>query len=301
MRFVVGIDAGGTKTVALLADASGRVLGEARGGGANLQTHGELAVEKTLHDVLERASGGRPVSALCVGMAGVDRAGDEAVMGALLRRLGYREAVRVVNDALVALVAGSPERFGIAVVAGTGSICFGADRAGRTARAGGEGYLLADEGSAQWLGREALRVAVRAGDGRGPDTALLALALEAFDVASLPALVAAVYARGGRRPDEIAALAPIVEAAHGRGDPLAGALLDTAADELALAARAVFRQLRFEGRVPVVLAGGAFRACPSLVPRLAARLDVPAADVVRLTAEAATGAVALACDLLPRP
>jgi N-acetylglucosamine kinase-like BadF-type ATPase len=298
MRLVLGLDAGGTKTVALAADEEGRILGEARGGGANLQTHGELEVEKVLHDVIERASNGRPASALCLGMAGVDRPQDESVMRALLRRLGHREAVRVVNDAVIALVAGSPSRVGIVILTGTGSIVFGADPTGRTARAGGYGFLLADEGSARWLGHEALRAAVRAADGRGPETALLPLAFEALAVTSVAELVPVVYERS-LKPHELAALAPLVERASERGDAVAGALLDRGAEELAVAARAVAQQLVFEGApVPVVLAGGAFKACPGLVARLSARLAIPGAQPIPLGVDPAHGALALARDLI---
>lgn len=298
MRYVLGVDAGGTKTVALLADETGHLLGEARAGGANLLTHGELEVEKLLHDVIERAAGERALSAVCLGMAGVDRPQDEAVLRGVLRRMGHRAGVRVVNDAVIALVAGAPGRVGLLVLAGTGSIAYGADGQGRTARSGGLGWLLADEGSAQWIGREVLRAVVRAADGRGPETALLPLVFEALKVESLSDLVPAVYERSVR-PSELGRLAWTVEAAVKQGDAVAAGVLDAGAAELALAARAVHRHLVFErGPVPVVLAGGAFRACPSLVPRVAARLEIPGAEPVQLTAEPASGAVALARDLL---
>jgi N-acetylglucosamine kinase-like BadF-type ATPase len=298
LRYVLGLDAGGTKTVALLAEESGRVVGEARAGGANLATHGELEVEKVLHDVMDRAAEGRRVAAACLGMAGVDRPEDEATIRAILRRLGLREAVRVVNDAVIALVAGAPEGMGIVVLAGTGSIAYGADGQGRTARSGGLGWILADEGSAQWLGREALRAAVRAADGRGPQTALLALLLEASRTGSLAELAAAVYEKGPR-PRELGALAFTVEAGASGGDPAAIDILDRGAAELALAARAVHRQLDFPGgSVPVVLGGGAFRACPSLAGRVSSVLGVPGAEPRLLAVEPAAGAVTLARGLL---
>ena len=248
---------------------------------------------------MERAAGSRTVSAVCLGMAGVDRPQDEVVLRGILRRLGHRDGVRVVNDAVIALVAGAPERVGLVVLSGTGSIAYGADLQGRTARSGGLGWILADEGSAQWLGREALRAAVRAADGRGPQTALLALVLEGMKAEGLPDLVAAVYERSPR-PSELGRLAWTVEAAASQGDEVAGEILERGAAELALAARAVHRQLVFAyGVVPVVLGGGAFRACPSLVGRLSARLDVKGAETRLLTVEPASGAVALARYLLP--
>jgi len=298
VRHVIGIDAGGTKTVALLADESGRVLAEARAGGANLQVHGELEVEKVFDQVIESVRGGRPVAALCLGIAGVDRPRDEAVIRDVLRRLGHRETARVVNDAFVALVAGAPERWGAVVLAGTGSIAYGRTRDGRSARAGGLGSLLADEGSGYWLGHQALRAAVRAADGRGPASALQGLVLGALELQEVAELVPLLYERGLSR-QRIAALAPVVETASRAADAVADAILGDAAAELAVGARAVASRLGL-GPEPfkVVLAGGAFRACPSLETRLRGALALPGAEPVRLEAEPALGAVALALDLL---
>jgi len=298
MQYVIGIDAGGTKTVGLLADQTGKVLAEVRGSGANLQTHGELEVEKVFDDVMEALRQGRTIAAVGLGIAGVDRPHDEAVIRGILRRLGHRETARVVNDAAIALVAGAPEGRGIVVLAGTGSIAYGIDRTGRTARSGGYGFLLADEGSGYWLGHQALRSTVRAADGRGPATRLAPLVYEAMEVTSVGELVPRVYEKGLPK-HRIAALAPLVQRARDEGDEVAAALIEGGARELALAARAVARQLDFGGGpFPVVLAGGAFKACPGLVDPLVKHLDLPAGTPRVLDVEPARGAVRLALDLL---
>ena len=133
--FVLGIDAGGTKTLAYLAAADGTVVAEGRGGPANLQASSELDVEKVLHDVIEQAIGDRAIAvgALCLGMAGVDRPGDAAVARAVVRRLGFRRGTLVVNDALIALTAGAGDGPGLVLVAGTGSIAYGRDARGLAA------------------------------------------------------------------------------------------------------------------------------------------------------------------------
>ncbi len=298
MRYVLGIDAGGTKSVGLLADETGQVLSEARGGGANLQTHGELEVEKVFDDLMETLAGGRRISALCLGIAGVDRPNDERVIRDILRRLGYRENTRVVNDAAIALVAGAPGRIGIVVLAGTGSIAYGTDATGRTARSGGYGFLLADEGSGYWLGHQALRAAVRSQDGRGPKTRLVSLLFEALEVTSVAGLVPRVYEKGLPK-HRIAALAPLVQRAADEGDATAAALVEQGGHELALAVQSVARQLTFgEAGFPVVLAGGAFKACPGMVRPLIRDVGVPGAHPSLLEGEPAKGAVALALDLL---
>jgi N-acetylglucosamine kinase len=298
MRYVIGIDAGGTKTVGLLADETGQVLAEVRGSGANLQTHGELEVEKVFDDIVEGLAQGRTISAVALGIAGVDRPHDEAVIRGILRRLGHRESVRVVNDAAIALVAGAPDGVGIVVLAGTGSISYGQDAHGTTARAGGFGFLLADEGSGYWFGHQALRATVRAADGRGPATRIMPIVFEALEVTSVAELVPRVYEKGLPK-HRIAALAGTVQQAHDQGDAVAASLIDVGAQELALAARAVARQLDLgDGPFPVVLAGGAFKACPSMVAPLEAHLALPGGRPTLLQAEPARGAVRLALDLL---
>src|SRR5687768_4843 len=127
MVHVLGIDAGGTKTVCQLADAQGRVIAEARSTGANLQAVGELQVEKVLHDVMEAAIGDRDVvpAAICLGIAGVDRPDDSAVVRGIMRRIGFKARILVVNDALVALEAGAPGVPAVVIISGTGSIAYG--------------------------------------------------------------------------------------------------------------------------------------------------------------------------------
>ena len=211
---VLGIDAGGSKTVALLADGEGRVVGEGRAGGANLQAHGELEVEKVLHAVIDQATTNRgALDAVCLGLAGVDREGDLAVIRDIMRRLGFKERALIVNDALIALVAGAGQGPGLVLVSGTGSIAYGVSARGVAARAGGWGSALGDEGSGYWIGRRALTAVTKAADGRGPATMLSALVLRHFSLSRPEQLVTEIYdhARGRQ---SIATLGAVVEHAR---------------------------------------------------------------------------------------
>ena len=142
---------------ACLPTTSGRVLAESHGGGANLQASGELEVEKVLHQVMEETLGSRDIrpDAICLGIAGVDRPSDATAVRGIMRRIGFKTRVVVVNDALVALVAGAGEQPGVVIVAGTGSIAYGVDANPARLPAGGWGYLLGDEGGGFWIGRAA--------------------------------------------------------------------------------------------------------------------------------------------------
>lgn len=295
---VIGIDAGGTKTVGYLADESGAVLGESRGGGANLHAAGEAGVEAVLRAVIDQVLGGRALTpaAVCVGMAGAERDNDRQAVEAVLRRIGLRGRVLVVNDAFVALSAGVREGPGIVLVSGTGSIVYGRSARGLAARAGGFGRIFGDEASGYWLGRRALQAVARASDGRGPATLLTPLVLAHFGVTRAWDLIQHVNTRVSEH-GLVSALASVVEGARAEGDAVAAAILEEAAEELVTAARCVADRLAMrEDPFGFVLAGGVFKATPWLEGALARRLPAlaPQATVIRLEAEPAQGAVWLA-------
>jgi N-acetylglucosamine kinase-like BadF-type ATPase len=295
---VLGIDAGGTKTVCLLADEHGAIVAEARGPGANLHAAGELAVEKVLHEVMEEAIGDRPIvpAVICLGIAGVDRPDEAQIVRAIMRRIGYKSRVLVVNDALIALVSGARDEPGIVIIAGTGSIVYGRNAAGEAARAGGWGHMIGDEGSGYWIGREALAAVMRAADGRGPDTALAAEVLAYFNVADVSRLPRIVYDREMPRMS-VAALGPIVQTVAADGDAVAVRILERAADELGLGARSVTTRLEMRGDAfTFYLSGGVFRVVPWLADELPRRLVevAPRSQVQILQQEPAAGAVWLA-------
>jgi N-acetylglucosamine kinase-like BadF-type ATPase len=298
MLHVLGIDAGGTKTVCQLADAEGNVLAEARGTGANLQAVGELEVEKVLHHVMDEAIGDRPIvpAVICLGIAGVDRPDDAAVVRAIMKRIGYKARVLVVNDALVALEAGAPGQPGVVIISGTGSISYGRNARGEAARSGGWGYVLGDEGSGYWIGRAALRAVLREADKRGPKTALTPLLLQHFGVSEAQGLIHEVY-HTNLKPTAIGVLARSVSKAFSQGDSAAIGILRAAADELESAALSVARRLGMVGEPFVfILAGGIFRAVSWLEQELTRRLPLsaPGATVRLLDREPASGAVMLA-------
>jgi N-acetylglucosamine kinase-like BadF-type ATPase len=298
MIHLLGIDAGGTKTVCQLADEHGEVLAEARRGGANLQAAGELEVEKVLYEVMEEAIGDHDVrpAAICLGIAGVDRPDDARVVQGIMKRIGYKARVLVVNDALVALEAGAPGVPGVVLIAGTGSIAYGRNDHNQAARAGGWGYMLGDEGSGYWIGRAALRAVLREADRRGPATRLTSLLLNYYGVSRAQDLIAQVY-HGSLRPSAIAALAQCVMGAFSDGDSVAIGILRSAADQLESAALSVARRLELIGsEFPFVLSGGIFRAVPWLEEELTRRLPMasPRSHTILLNEEPATGAVRLA-------
>lgn len=301
MVHVLGIDAGGTKTVCVLADEQRRVLATARGGGANLKTAGELGVEKVLHTVIYEALAHRDVvpAAICLGIAGVDRESDNQTMRAIMRRIALKTPTLVVNDALVALVAGVGDGPGVVLIAGTVSIAYGRDERNRAARAGGWGHILGDEGSGYWIGRKALSAVMRQADGRGQTTSLTTRVLAHFGLAAPSDLAPLVYDRGLPLPT-VAALGAIVQQARDEGDREAAGILQAAADELVLAAGSVVSRLGIgQTSFTIILAGGMFQGVPWLASEVERHLAglAPRATIRQLDVEPAAGAVHLALTL----
>jgi N-acetylglucosamine kinase-like BadF-type ATPase len=265
---LLAVDGGGTKTLAVVADLQGRVLARGLGPGSNPYTVGFVlfaeavtgAVQSALSPVLgPNANGiggtGR-IAAACFGMAGVDSPEDEAAVTAWVKQQDIAPAFLVVNDVELILAGGTPDGWGVAVISGTGSNCLGRSQDGRTARVGGWGTLLGDEGSGYWLGLEALRVAARSYDGRTEARALLDAALKQWSLRDIPALMHFVHAPE-TAPADIATFAPVVLELAASGDRPAQAVVDTAADDLASHVRTAIRRLSLV-RPPLALGGGLF-------------------------------------------
>lgn len=258
----LGIDGGGSHTVALLATGTSdkwTILGRGVAGPSNLQAVGKertlAALEEAVNAAFHAAEMPRcSVACACLGLAGADRAEDQSVIRDWAERVRLAERIEITNDAAILLAAGTPQGYGLALIAGTGSIAFGRSMAGRQARAGGWGYLLGDEGSAYTLVLAGLQAVVRAADGRGPATRLTECFLKQLGLNQPQELIAAVY-RSGRGRAELAALAPLVLEAV-EEDEVAATLVEQQARELARAGEAVLRQLCWEGSVPLALAGG---------------------------------------------
>ena len=260
MSYYLGMDGGGTRTTAWVADEH-RVLGRAEAGPSNPLKTG---FDSSRRELLRAARAAcrdakiRPsmLNAVCVGLAGADRRSvQDAMLGALRRSLPAR-AHLLVSDAAIALTAAVGGRAGMVVVAGTGSIAFAQDGSGRVLRAGGWGALFGDEGSGYDIGRHAVIAALRALDGRGPATRLGPALGRALRLQQLTDVIASPPSLS-----QMAALFPVVVRGARQGDPVAQALLRGAACDLAELPAALIARLGWKREgFPVACAGGAFRS-----------------------------------------
>jgi len=261
-QLFIGIDGGASRTRAVVVSERGAVLGrsELRSSSAYHREPEEAAgvVVNAAREALGRAAIPGRVAALGAGLAGAD---DPTVQQRLTRALGeagLAEVVFVDHDAAAALAGGTALQPGIVIIAGTGSVAFGIDDGGRRARAGGWGPLLDDEGSGYAIGREALRAAMRAYDGRGEETALSEAVARRFGLGTLASLKMSVRTLS---IDEVAALAPLAVAAAREQDAVALAILARAGEGLAAMVAAVARALGWErAGFPLVMVGGMFEA-----------------------------------------
>ena len=294
---VVGVDGGGSKTRAVVADEHGAQLGSAEAGGSAARP-GEIdraadVIAGVVRDAL--ASGGLAEvvpKVLCVGVAG---AGQESARHALWQALVARELAEEVvvhADAAVALDDAFGDGPGILLIAGTGSVAWGRGPAGATARCGGWGPVCGDEGSGHWIGRRALSVVTSASDGREPDTALVGAVLTAAEVNDPAELIPWAAAA---TPMQIATLAPVVVSVAEGGDLRANAILSLAAEELVLHVRTLARTLFQDERAacPVALGGGLLAPGAALRKRVEHRLKsaVPGAQVRPEEVQPVRGAV----------
>ncbi|MBM3726482.1 MAG: ATPase [Acidobacteria bacterium] len=260
----LGVDGGQSWTKALIADGTGRILGFGHGGECNHvkgpagRTKFSNAISGCVRMACEQAgfeAARVHFSGACLGFSG--GAADKLDLLDEMIRASHRT---VSHDGFIALVGATAGEPGIIAIAGTGQLCFGRNREGRTARAGGWGFLFGDEGGGFDTTRQALRAILRMEEGWGPPTALLPMLLEATGAASANDLLHRFYTTDYPRP-MIAGFSKLVGQAADEGDGVAAGILRTAAQSLAMYTTAVQRQL-FGADDPVRVAyiGGMFKS-----------------------------------------
>jgi N-acetylmuramic acid 6-phosphate etherase len=264
---VLGVDAGGSKTAAVLALPDGGVVGRGTAGPGNLSAGVERAVA-AIRAAIDAARAGAgavpgPFAAAFVACAG---AGCEETRRALedwAKRHDLARRVEVAPDFVPVLDRASAEGQGIAVICGAGAIAFGRNSRGETARAGGWGWLAGEEGGGGFaIGSAALRAVVRAADGRGPATRLTERLLAHFRARDVRAIVTAAHRADGDSVTRLAQLAKVTSQAADEGDEVARGILRSCATHLASLTESVAERLGVRGSpFPLALAGGVVLHC----------------------------------------
>jgi glucosamine kinase len=274
MNYLIGIDGGGTRTTLALADESGREILRRTGPAGLVDPRRPAATAEMLTDLVREAydSAGveGPADALCAGLAGVGNRAEREVVEAVLRRSGIARRVSILPDGETALYGSLGGGAGILVIAGTGSVAHGRAEDGRVERCGGWGMVVGDEGSGYALGRAALRAALHAVDGRGPQSRLVPAVLEALGLSTVDAIPPWA---GRAEKSEIASLAVHALRLAAENDAAAMEIVRDAAAALAKHVSALAARLApWSGPIAVVLHGG-LASDPSFRVRLTAALD----------------------------
>ena len=296
MPLFLGIDGGGSKTTCLVGDENS-VLASATSLGSNPIRVGEKRARNSLQTCIQEACAQSKIDArsmcrTCVGVAGGGRQDViDLVRGIVSEYVGGE--VEVVPDMVIALEAAFTGSPGLMIIAGTGSIAYGRDTRGQTARAGGWGFAISDEGSAHWIGRLAISAAMHAHDS-GESTALLNAILTAWRLGTRDELVRVANAVP---PPDFASLFPPTLAVASEGDSLARDVLMRAGTELAQLAKIVVRRLWPEQQGLAVAATGGVFQHSQLVRQVFAnslRSEYPGATVQPGIVDPAQGALFLA-------
>jgi N-acetylglucosamine kinase-like BadF-type ATPase len=310
-ELLLAVDGSGMRTQALVTDLQGKALARGFGPSSNVHSVGVEAFARALTTSIEgalmnalgpRASaegspwGNARIAAACFGLAGVDGPEDEAQVARWVREQGITERFVVVNDSELIVAGGTPDGVGVALISGAGSVCLGRAANGRTARVGGWGHLLGDEGSGYQMALSALRLATQTADGRAESKALLETVLRHWSLPDARALIRHVYAPAMTQAD-IAGLAGAVLDLAADGDPAASAIANDSARELARQVDAVVRKLDLS-RPPLALSGSLLRGAMRQLVLSAIESEVGATSYV---ADPCQGAVALARRLLKAP
>jgi N-acetylglucosamine kinase-like BadF-type ATPase len=306
MGYFLGFDGGGTKTDCVLLDSKGAVIAEGHGGPANPLRSGYDGAFSSLR---EAAAGAIAVAnivpanikGVCAGLAGAGRRSVVRRVRVFLSREFPFALTQVASDYEVALEAAVGAGPGVVLIAGTGSVAYGRNAAGETARAGGYGPWIGDEGSAFEIGRRAVSAVARSRDMVVPVTVLAEMISAALDCPDWDDLLLRIM----KNPDDIfPKLFPVVAEAANAEDSAAKEIMFASAIGLGHQAMIVIRRLGMKDeQFPLVKCGGVFGHSQMLDALLDSVLASGAlrAKLSRLEISPALGAARMAARLTDSP
>jgi len=302
VAFIVGVDGGASKTVALIATDSGKIVGRGQSGSSNYQNVGAAAAREAMSSAVDMAlkmahMTRKQLTIAVVALAGMDSNSDVTEVRRFTRVANLADQSFVTHDSISALYAATEGGPGIIVNSGTGSFAAGVNERGQYARAGGWGYLIGDEGSAFDIGRKVLALSFRMLDGRAKPTKLQNIVRRRFRVTSLEDAMALIYPP---KVDDIALLSPIVSRLAS-SDKTCRRILGSAGFELGELGCAVARRLEMtQNAFPIATMGGGFKSGRYLMRPFFRRIkaECPRARISFLSTEPVRGALMIALCIL---
>ena len=298
MKYVIGIDGGGTKSRILAVDLNRNILGSGMGGSTNLASNPKedvfQSLKNTVVDLLNKT--GLKLSdclSLCIGSAGLDSNFLIESMKEIIITIGINCPIIVVNDSLLVLEAALGGKQGIVIISGTGSIAYGKDEKGNTIRCGGWGHILDDVGSAYWIAKEAFRCSMRYYDGRGEKTLLEEKLKSAMNITDMSECIQKVYNEFNK--SDLAAFPVYVDECAVLKDNVSLDIIKRAANELYLLTDTVLKKLKINTK-EIFVSGGTIMNSNVLFGNFCDIIEkkIPAVEVKKINKKPVMGAVDLA-------
>lgn len=243
---IMGIDCGGTKTHAIVIDFDGNILGEGWGGPSNPNSSPIDVVRDSIKTAVSQAVNNTKIASIrvvCVSTAGT-LGGTTSILIEILREIIPEAEIIVKRDYEVAHMACFFFSPGVVFIAGTGSVAYGVNKNGKSVKIGGWGHLVGDEGSGYWVGKEGVRAALRAYDGRGENTKLKEYLIQYLGVSTPDKIISKIYS--SKNPKTLLGnFAPYVAKAATENDAVATKIIRKTVDEIVLAYKVAVRRLGF--------------------------------------------------------
>ncbi|WP_053371922.1 N-acetylglucosamine kinase [Paenibacillus sp. FJAT-27812] len=300
MNYYLGVDGGGSKTLAVVSDAAGTILGRGVSGCGNHQLGVELASrnirEAVTMALLEAKIEQSEIAFAMFGLAGADREADFLILRPMIAKLGFDNHA-IVCDTVIGLRAGTRQKDGVVIICGSGTNCYGMNKQGDVMQCGGFGYAFGDFGGGSDLAVEVFRSVIRSWEGREAETLLTQAALRMLQFASVEQMYSRYLDEGLRVPYHLAKI--LFEVAG--EDEVARGILRRQGTELGLAASAVIRKLGMQNdRFDLVMVGSILTRGDSqyVTPYIEKEIReaAPACTLRMLAMEPVAGAVLLAME-----
>jgi len=279
-RYVIGVDGGGTKTLAALADLNRKILKIAKTGPSNLRNVDFKTAISSISEAILKVIKGikeKSVFSIFIALAAVEeefKFEKEKIKKEILKNKKILKVLKgkieIVSDQLCAFKSGTGERDGLVLISGTGSVCHGwrnglqpthhppARRTPKEAKAGGWGWAN-DEGSGFWVGQKGYQAVFKELDGRGKKTKITKLLFKKWNLKNKEDLMKKIYGEGTIR--SISLISKIVDKTSQMGDKIAKSIMEEAGKELSILATSVIKKLNFQNKkFPLVLAGKMFKS-----------------------------------------
>ena len=295
MKIIAGIDGGGTKTKVICQDLQGKIIAEEKFGAFNLNSIGETGLSDLLIQICDFLQKKGECVSICIGAAGVSNPQMKKMIDSAMEQSGIKKW-KLIGDHEIAFWGALEGKEGVALIAGTGSICYGRNEEGKNIRVGGWGHLIGDEGSGYAIGRDALQAVTHLKDGYGEPTQLAELLNEQLSLNSRQKIIDYTYKNN---KSYVAQISQLVEQAASQGDAVSIKILQDNAFSVSKQVIAAVRQLRVKTG-EVALCGGLLENDTIYRKFVIREIEkgCPGFDCVAPKHSAAIGAVMMAKTLL---